>query len=147
MNTFNVPTREEVSEKNKAIFDNLEQKIGFVPNLYATYAHSETALENYLNFQSGKISLKTKEKEVINLAVSEVNQCIYCLSVHTAIAKMNGFTDEEILERCRALYSPRAMVAVRPPMATQIRTRLRPPMPATVVEKPFYDPKKSLATG
>ncbi|TYA74003.1 carboxymuconolactone decarboxylase family protein [Seonamhaeicola marinus] len=98
MSTFNVLKREEVSENNQAIFDNLEKAVGFVPNLYATYAHSNTALENYLNFANAKTSLSAKEKEVVNLAVSEVNKCIYCLSAHTAIGKMNGFTDEQILE-------------------------------------------------
>lgn len=98
MSTFNVPQRAEVSEKNKAIFDNLEKAVGFVPNLYATYAHSENALENYLNLSNAKTSLTAKQKEVVNLAVSQVNNCTYCLSAHTAIGKMNGFTEEEILE-------------------------------------------------
>ncbi|GAA4274261.1 carboxymuconolactone decarboxylase family protein [Aquimarina gracilis] len=98
MSTFNVPTREEVSSNNQAIFDNLNKALGFVPNLYATYAHSDTALENYLNFSNAKTSLSAKEKEVVNLAVSQVNECIYCLSAHTAIGKMNGFNDEQILE-------------------------------------------------
>ena len=98
MSTFNVPTRENVSENNQVIFDNLKKALGFVPNLYATYAHSDTALENYLNFANAKTSLSAKEKEVVNLAVSQVNDCIYCLSAHTAIGKMNGFTDEQILE-------------------------------------------------
>ncbi|MBC3845580.1 carboxymuconolactone decarboxylase family protein [Winogradskyella echinorum] len=98
MNTFNVPTREDVSTNNQAIFDNLNKGLGFVPNLYATYAHSDTALENYLNFANAKTSLSAKEKEVVNLAVSQVNDCIYCLSAHTAIGKMNGFSDEQILE-------------------------------------------------
>lgn len=98
MSTFNVLKREEVSENNQAIFDNLEKAVGFVPNLYAAYAHSDTALENYLNFANGKTSLSAKEKEVVNLAVSQVNDCIYCLSAHTAIGKMNGFTDAQILE-------------------------------------------------
>ena len=98
MSTFNVPTRDQVSENNQAIFDNLNKALGFVPNLYATYAHSNTALENYLNFANAKTSLSAKEKEVVNLAVSEVNNCIYCLSAHTAIGKMNGFTDDQILE-------------------------------------------------
>ena len=98
MSTFNVPTREDVSTNNQAIFDKLEKGLGFVPNLYATYAHSDTALENYLNFANAKTSLTAKEKEVVNLAVSQVNDCIYCLSAHTAIGKMNGFTDEQILE-------------------------------------------------
>lgn len=98
MNKINVPTRNEVNETNQAIFDNLEKAVGFVPNLFATFAHSETALENYLNFQNAKTSLKAKEKEVVNLAVSQVNECLYCLAAHTAIGKMNGFNDSEILE-------------------------------------------------
>ena len=98
MSTFNVPVKEEVSANNQAIFDNLNKALGFVPNLYATYAHSDTALENYLNFSNAKTSLSAKEKEVVNLAVSQVNECIYCLSAHTAIGKMNGFTDAQILE-------------------------------------------------
>lgn len=98
MNTFNVPTREQVSATNQGIFDTLEKSVGFVPNLYATYAHSETALENYLNFANAKTSLTAKEKEVVNLAVSQVNECQYCLAAHTAIAGMNGFTPSQILE-------------------------------------------------
>ncbi|MBP1841282.1 carboxymuconolactone decarboxylase family protein [Formosa algae] len=98
MSTFNIPSREDVSENNQAIFDNLKKALGFVPNLYATYAHSDTALENYLTFANSKTSLSAKEKEVVNLAVSQVNDCTYCLSAHTAIGKMNGFTDNQILE-------------------------------------------------
>lgn len=98
MSIFNVPKREEVSENNKAIFDNLEKAIGFVPNLFATYAHSENALNNYLTLSNAKTSLTSKQKEAVNLVVSQVNNCIYCLSAHTAIGKMNGFTDSEILE-------------------------------------------------
>ncbi len=96
--TFNIPTREEVSPANQAIFDNLEKAVGFVPNLYATYAYSENALKNYLDFSGAKSSLKAKEKEAVNLAVSEVNQCQYCLSAHTAIAASNGYTSEQIVE-------------------------------------------------
>jgi uncharacterized peroxidase-related enzyme len=98
MNNFNVPTREEVSESNQAIFDNLKNALGFVPNLYATYAHSEHALGNYLALSGAKTSLNAKQKEVVNLAVSQVNECLYCLAAHTAIGKMNGFNDSQILE-------------------------------------------------
>lgn len=98
MSTFNVPKREEVTEVNQGIFDNLEKALGFVPNLYATYAHSENALGNYLALSGAKTSLNAKQKEVVNLAVSQVNNCSYCLAAHTAIGKMNGFTDTQILE-------------------------------------------------
>ncbi|PQJ80142.1 carboxymuconolactone decarboxylase family protein [Polaribacter porphyrae] len=98
MSTFNVPTKNEVSENNQAIFNQLEKGLGFVPNLYASFAHSKTALGNFLAFGNSKTSFSAKEKEVINLAVSQVNECIYCLSAHTAIGKMNGFSEDQILE-------------------------------------------------
>ncbi|MEM9824066.1 MAG: carboxymuconolactone decarboxylase family protein [Bacteroidota bacterium] len=98
MSRFNVPTKSEVSENNQAIFDQLEKKLGFVPNLYAYYAKNDTALGDYLTFSGRKSSLKAKEQEVINLVASELNACTYCLSAHTALGKMNGFTDEQILE-------------------------------------------------
>jgi len=98
MEKFTVPAREEVSSDNQAIFDNLKEKLGFVPNLYAYFAKNETALGDYLTFSGRKGTLKAKEKEVINLVTSEVNGCSYCLSAHTALSKMNGFSEGEILE-------------------------------------------------
>jgi len=98
MKTFNVPTRETVSPANQALFDKLHKALGKVPNLYATMALSENALGTYLTLQGSKSSLKAREKEVVNLVVSQVNECAYCLSAHTAIARLNGFTDEQILE-------------------------------------------------
>ncbi len=98
MKTFTVPTRGEVSESNQAIFDNLEKGLGFVPNLYAYYAKNETALSDYITFQNRKSTLKAKEREVINLVTSQVNGCRYCQSAHTVLGKMNGFTDEQVIE-------------------------------------------------
>lgn len=95
---FRVPTREEVTPQNQAIFDKLNSGLGFVPNLYASMAHSENALGNFLTFANGATSFSKKEKEVIDLAISQVNDCKYCQAAHTAIAKMNGFSDEQILE-------------------------------------------------
>jgi uncharacterized peroxidase-related enzyme len=96
--TFSVPTREQVSENNQVIFDNLQKALGFVPNLYATIAYSKNGLEKYLAYQNAKTSLSNKEKEAVNLIVSQVNNCIYCLSAHTVIGKMNGFSDEQLLD-------------------------------------------------
>ena len=69
-----------------------------VPNLYATLAHSETALGNYLAFQNAKSSINGKAREVVNLVVSQVNSCEYCLAAHTVIGGMVGFTPEQIIE-------------------------------------------------
>lgn len=98
MTNFSVPTRDDVTPDNQAIFDNLKKALGFVPNLYATFAHSPTALGTYLALQNAKSSLKPKEREVINLVVSQVNDCEYCLAAHTALGKMLGFTEAQILE-------------------------------------------------
>ncbi len=98
MQSFTVPTRDQVSNDNQAIFDQLKGALGFVPNLYATMAHSDTALGTYLQFQNAKSSLSKKEQEVINLVVSQKNGCKYCQSAHTAISKMNGFSEDQILE-------------------------------------------------
>ena len=95
---FSVPTREQVSSNNQAIFDNLQKALGFVPNLYATLAYSKNGLEKYLAYQNAKTSLSNKEKEAVNLIVSQVNGCVYCQSAHLVLGKMNGFSDEQLLD-------------------------------------------------
>lgn len=98
MSRINVPTREEVSPANQALFDNLKKGLGMVPNLYATLAHSENALGSYLALQNAKSSIAGKAREVVNLVVSQVNTCEYCLAAHTVIGKMAGFSDQQVLE-------------------------------------------------
>jgi uncharacterized peroxidase-related enzyme len=109
MKLFAVPTRDEVSQENQAIFDSLKKMLTFVPNLYATFAHSATALGTYLTLQNAKSSLNAKQREVINLVVSQVNDCEYCLAAHTAVGRMVGFTDAQILEirSGRASFDPK----------------------------------------
>ena len=105
MKTVSVPTKEQVSPDNQILFDNLTKTIGRVPNLFAVYAHSKNALETYLALANAKTSLRAKEKEIVNLIVSQVNVCEYCLAAHTAISKSQGFTDEQILEIRRGSIS------------------------------------------
>jgi AhpD family alkylhydroperoxidase len=98
MTPINVPSRDEVSATNQAMFDQLKKSLTFVPNLYATLAHSENALGSYLAFQNAKSSITGKAREVVNLVVSEVNACEYCLAAHTVIGGMVGFTGEQVIE-------------------------------------------------
>lgn len=95
--TFTVPSAASVTPANQAIFEQLEKGLGMVPNLYAAMAWSEHALGNYLALQNAKTSLNAKEREVINLVVSQVNECAYCLAAHTALAGMVGFTPDQII--------------------------------------------------
>ena len=98
MENFTVPTREEVSENNQAIFDQLQKGIGMVPNLLAYMAKSETALGDILALQNRKSTLRSKEREMIKLVASQINGCRYCQSAHTATGRMTGFTEEQIVE-------------------------------------------------
>lgn len=63
MTTFTVPTKEEVSENNQAIFDNLNKALGFVPNLYATIAYSKNGLERFWLIKMLKHPFQTKKKK------------------------------------------------------------------------------------
>lgn len=109
MTAFHVPTRDEVSSANQQIFDQLKAKLGMVPNLYATLAHSDHALATYLAFQNARSSITGKAREVINLIVSQENECDYCLAAHTVIGAMVGFTPDQILEirGGRASFDPK----------------------------------------
>lgn len=98
MTPITVPTRDTVSAANQALFDQLQKGLGKVPNLYATLAHSQHALGSYLALQNAKSSLSAKARELINLVVSQVNACEYCLAAHTVIGGMVGFTPAQILD-------------------------------------------------
>jgi uncharacterized peroxidase-related enzyme len=97
MNEFLVPDEQNVSEKNKRIFEELKGQFGKVPNIFAAFASSENGLESYFSYLSQKNSLTSVEREVVNLVVSQVNECPYCLSFHTAIASRLGLSNEQIL--------------------------------------------------
>ena len=100
MKTLKPLKLEEANENSQAIFTAIKSKIGMLPNLYAAMGTSDKLLSGFLAFQetikSGEFT--SKEYEAIALSTSQVNGCNYCLSTHTAIGKMNGFTEEETLE-------------------------------------------------
>ncbi len=98
MSAFTIPTHATVSPANQVLFANLKNGLGMVPNLYATFAHSDTALGNYLSLQNAKSSINGKAREVVNLVVSQVNRCEYCLAAHTVVGGMVGFTPDQMIE-------------------------------------------------
>ena len=67
-------------------------------------ANSPATLEAYIQFSSaleGGI-LDAKCRERIALESAEANRCEYCLSAHSAIGKMVGLDDSEILDSRQA---------------------------------------------
>lgn len=103
-------TLEEANENSQAIFNAIKSKIGMLPNLYATMGVSDKLLGGFLAFtetlKSGEFT--NKEYEAIALATSQANECAYCISAHTALGKMNGFTEEEtLLLRSNQILDPK----------------------------------------
>lgn len=86
--------------KAKELLDAVKGKLGIVPNMTRVMATSPVVLESYLNFSGalagGLLDAKTREK--LALLTAQENSCDYCLSAHTAIGKMVGLKDEEIVD-------------------------------------------------
>jgi len=99
MKTLNPISIDEANENSKLILESINKKIGMIPNLYAAMGTSDKLLGGFLTFQetikSGEFT--NKEYEAIALATSQANSCNYCLSAHTTLGKMNGFSEEETL--------------------------------------------------
>ncbi len=114
MSNLKVLSREEVNAETQGVYDALKSKVGMVPNLYAATANSPKALNALLtlgeNLGGGEFS--GQETEAIALAVGEANNCGYCLSAHTAIAKMNGLTEEQTIELRNAQSSDAKLQAL-----------------------------------
>jgi len=77
--------------------DAVKQKLGSVPNIFQTFAHSPAVLNFYL---AGSDALKGTSisgalREQIALVVAGQNACDYCASAHTAIAKGEGVAADE----------------------------------------------------
>lgn len=91
----------EAAGEQKELLDAVKAKMNGVPNIIGTMAHSPAVLKSYLGFSEamGGSSLSPQLREQIALAVAGANQCHYCGSAHTALAKSHGLKDEAELQR------------------------------------------------
>ena len=89
----------EATGKAKELLDSVQKQLKMVPNLMRVLANSPAALDAYLSFNEelSHGSLSPKLRELISVVVAEENSCEYCLSAHTAISKMVGMKEEQIL--------------------------------------------------
>jgi len=104
MPRLNAIDPKEATGKVKELLDGVKAKLGSVPNLMRTFANSSAALEGYLGF-SGALAgglLNAKLREQIALTVADANSCEYCLSAHTAIGKMVGLNESDIVSSRQA---------------------------------------------
>ncbi len=85
----------------QAAYADIQQTLGSVPGFFKAFPESGIA-GAWAEFKSVQLNPKTKldgkTKELIGLAVAAQIPCQYCIYFHTAVAKANGATDQEIGE-------------------------------------------------
>jgi AhpD family alkylhydroperoxidase len=85
----------------QAVYRDIEQTLGSVPSFFKQLP--DTALAGaWAEMKAFQLNPRTqlngKTKELIGLAVAAQIPCQYCIYFHTAAAKANGASDEEIRE-------------------------------------------------
>ncbi len=116
--------RADVDPATASILNQVQAKLGAVPNMFLTLAHSPVALNAYMKLAdvAGTGKLSAKQREQIALTVGEANQCTYCVAAHGVIGKMVGLNPSEISE-ARAATSVDAKTQAALTLAAQIVQR------------------------
>jgi uncharacterized peroxidase-related enzyme len=88
MDNFTYHTKASAPADSAEILDSLEQGLGFVPNIFAVVAESSGALHGLagLNQHFSQSSFSAVEQQIILMATSVENECVYCVAGHTAFA-------------------------------------------------------------
>ena len=85
---FPVPADDDLEEPERKLFAKAAEKIGFVPNVFRAYAwQPERFRAWFAHFKSvmdGTPGLSARQREMISVAVSMANGCLYCLVAHGA---------------------------------------------------------------
>ncbi len=84
-----------------ATYQDIQQTLGTVPSFFKAFPESGIA-GAWAEFKAVQLNPNTKltgkEKELMGLAIASQIPCHYCVYFHTAAAKANGATDDEIRE-------------------------------------------------
>ena len=99
--------RKTAPAKTQQLLDSVEKKGGMVPNLFATFAQLPALTQAYLGSSQTLASgvIRAQLREQIALAVSQTNECDYCLAAHSAIGSSVGLSDDEVRD-ARTATSP-----------------------------------------
>jgi uncharacterized peroxidase-related enzyme len=107
---------EQVPAGSKPTLDAFTKNIGFTPNMMAIFAQSPIAFNAWAAlFGSLSKALDAKTRDSIGLAVSEVNGCNYCVTVHSFTAEHMARlpADEIILARQGHASDPKRDAAIQ----------------------------------
>jgi uncharacterized peroxidase-related enzyme len=78
--------------------DNIKRNLGGLPNLVRTYAVSAPVLNGWLGLASSLAGGQVNGRlgELVDIAVSEVNGCTYCVNAHSTLGAGAGASAEDI---------------------------------------------------
>ena len=112
---FPVPKLSELPEDIRARIAQVQEKAGFVPNVFIVLAHRPDEFRAFFAYHDAlmlrKGGLTKAEKEMIVVATSSANKCLYCIVAHGAIlrvyAKQPLIADQVAGNYLKADLSPR----------------------------------------
>jgi len=89
-------TTQLFAQEKVSVFTEIQEFTEKIEDLYPEIGESFTRLNDSIVNKEGALSVK--EKQLISLGIAVYAQCEICIYYHTAGAKKNGATNEEILE-------------------------------------------------
>jgi uncharacterized peroxidase-related enzyme len=91
ISALGVPDAETLPDDLKLIWAKCQEKLGFVPNVYATLSLKPQRLRDFMQMFNeimlSDSSLSKLEREMVAVVVSSVNRCYYCLVSHGAAVR------------------------------------------------------------
>lgn len=85
---FPVPAEGQLPESLQGLFRKARERVGFVPNVFRVYSFRPERLSawfgHYKQLHEPTENLNAAEREMIAVAVSMANGCLYCLVAHGA---------------------------------------------------------------
>ena len=95
ISALGVPDAASLDEDLQVIWAKCVEKLGFVPNVFATLSLKPQRLRDFMQmFNEIMLSesrLSKLEREMVAVVVSSVNRCYYCLVSHgSAVRKLSG---------------------------------------------------------
>ncbi len=80
---------DQVPDGSRPLLEKVKKGFGFIPNLFAAFSNSPILLEGYLGLDAtySKATLSPAERQLVLLAASVVNECVYCTAAHSTVAK------------------------------------------------------------
>jgi len=103
MTQFTVHSAESAPAQSRPQLEAIGRNFGFVPNLFGVFAESPAALHGALAIHEAfsKSSLTPVEQQLVMLAVSEANDCEFCVAAHSTLAKRFAKVDPALVAATR----------------------------------------------